>query len=64
VVGRFSSSAAGKPVQVRALVVILTGLAIGGIVFLATGGRVIFLPLVFVPFVLLWPFSRRSRRRW
>ena len=46
----------------RALAVILIGLAIGAIVFLATGGRVVFLPFVFLPFVFLWPFSRRSRR--
>jgi hypothetical protein len=48
---------------VRALVVILIGLAIGATVFLATGGHVIFLPFVFVPFVFLWPLGRRRRDR-
>jgi hypothetical protein len=46
---------------VRALVVIVIGLAIGAIVFLATGGRVIFLPFVFIPIALLWPLGRRRR---
>ena len=47
----------------RALVVILIGLAIGATVFLATGGHVIFLPFVFLPFAFLWPLGRRRRDR-
>ena len=44
-----------------AFVVLLLGLTIGAIVYLATSGRVIFLPLVFVPLVFLWPRGRDRR---
>ena len=47
-----------------AVLALLVGIAIGAIVFLATGGRVIFLPFVFLPLVFLWPFGGRRRRRW
>jgi hypothetical protein len=39
----------------------LVGIAVGAIVYVATGGHVLFLPLLIVfPFVLL-PFGRRRR---
>ena len=44
-----------------AFVVLMLGLTIGAIVYLATSGRVIFLPLVFVPLVFLWPRGRDRR---
>jgi hypothetical protein len=42
------------------IVILLIGLAVAVIVFVATSGRVIFLPLIFLPFVFFWP-RRRSR---
>lgn len=45
-----------------ALFVLLIGLAVGVIAFAATGGHVIFLPLIFVPLVFFWPRRRRDQR--
>jgi Flp pilus assembly protein TadB len=45
-----------------ALVFLLIGLAVAVIIFVATSGRVIFLPLIFLPLVFFWP-RRRSRDR-
>jgi hypothetical protein len=41
---------------------LLLGLAIAALVYLISGGHVIFLPLLLV-FPLGWLFGRRSRRR-
>jgi hypothetical protein len=46
-----------------AFLVLLTGLAVGAIIFLATGGHVIFLPLIFVPLVFVWPRRRHDQRQ-
>jgi hypothetical protein len=47
---------------------LLLGLAIGLgvalVVFVVTGGHVIFLPLLFVPFALFGLGRRRGRDRW
>jgi hypothetical protein len=40
---------------------VLVGLAIAALVFVITGGHVVFLPLVFLPVVFFWP-RRRDRR--
>jgi hypothetical protein len=43
--------------------IVLAGLALAAIVFLATGGHVVFLPLVLVfPLFGFWGRSRRNRR--
>ena len=60
----FATEPGGQVRAVRSVVaVVLVGIAIGAIVFLATGGRVIFLPLVFLPFVMFWPGGRNRRFR-
>jgi hypothetical protein len=46
-----------------ALTLLLIGLAVGVVAFVATGGHVVFLPLVFVPLVFFWPLGRRRDRR-
>jgi hypothetical protein len=46
------------------VVVLLIGLAVGVIVYLATGGHVIFLPLVFLPLVFFLPSGRSRGRRY
>jgi hypothetical protein len=42
------------------IVVLLVGLAIAVLVFVATSGGVVFLPLIFLPCLFFWP--RRSDR--
>jgi hypothetical protein len=43
-----------------AVIVVALGLAIAIVVFVVTGGHVVFLPLVFLPLVFFWP-RRRDR---
>jgi hypothetical protein len=40
--------------------VLAVGLVVAVVIFVATSGHVVFLPLVFVPLVFLWP--RRDGR--
>jgi hypothetical protein len=43
--------------------IVLAGLALAAVVFLVTGGHVVFLPLVLIfPLFGLWGRSRRRRR--
>jgi hypothetical protein len=44
------------------ILVLLIGLAVAAIVFVATSGHVVFLPLVFLPFVFIRPPGRGRRR--
>jgi hypothetical protein len=61
---RFPPYAGGKAEAVRAgVLLLLIGLAVAVIVYVATGGHVVFLPLVFLPFVFFWPGGRRRGRR-
>jgi uncharacterized membrane protein YccC len=43
-----------------AFVVLAVGLVVAMVIFVATSGHVVFLPLVFIPLVFFWP--RRDRR--
>jgi hypothetical protein len=45
------------------VLVLLIGLAVAVIVYVATGGHVFFLPLIFLPFVFFWPRGRGHHRR-
>ncbi|MDX6570296.1 MAG: hypothetical protein QOH15_2874 [Gaiellales bacterium] len=45
------------------MILILIGLAIAAIVFLVTGGHVLFLPLFFILPLGLFGFGRRRRSR-
>jgi hypothetical protein len=45
------------------VLVLLIGLAVAAIVYLATGGQVIFLPLLFLPFVVFRPRDHGRQRR-
>jgi hypothetical protein len=42
-----------------AVLVVLACALVAAIVVVATNGHVIFLPLILVPFVFLWPLGRR-----
>jgi hypothetical protein len=44
------------------ILVLLIGLAVAAIVFVATSGHVVFLPLVLLPFVFIRPPGRGRRR--
>jgi hypothetical protein len=44
------------------VLVLLIGVAAAVMVYVATGGQLFFLPLVFLPFVYFWPGSRRRQR--
>jgi hypothetical protein len=55
---RFASRRGSLRTVKGAVVVLLIGLAVGLIVFVATSGHAIFLPLIFVPFVFFWPLRR------
>jgi hypothetical protein len=45
------------------VLVLLIGLAVAAIVYVATGGHVFLLPLILLPFVFFWPrHSGRQRR--
>jgi hypothetical protein len=43
---------------------LLLGLAVAAIIFLVTGGHVLFLPLFFILPLGLFGLGRRRRRRW
>jgi hypothetical protein len=43
------------------VLILLIGVAAAAMVYVATGGQVFFLPLVFLPFVFFWPGGRRQR---
>jgi hypothetical protein len=44
-----------------AVLLFLVGLVVAVIVFVATSGHVLFLPLILFPLVLSWPLGRRRR---
>ena len=53
-----------RPSEMRAgVLVLLIGLAVAAIVYLATGGHLIFLPLLFLPFVVFRPRDHGRQRR-
>jgi hypothetical protein len=43
------------------VILLAIGLAVGLVVFVATSGHVLVLPLVFVPLVVFWPRDRGRR---
>jgi hypothetical protein len=46
------------------VILLLLGLAVAAIVFLVTGGHVLFLPLFFILPLGIFGLGRRRRRRW